>query len=128
MKSEPSSVPWWYLFAFLQDKRGRVPYCSRIKEAGRGPTKSCTGGKKMPEYLLGQLEDLPERRALLMRLEDCVVGAYRVGQDVRIYENVCPHLGGPVCQGEIVDWVEEVVGRDGEVVGQRVVPGRQHIV
>lgn len=81
------------------------------------------------EYVVARLGELPLRRPVLVRLGGRVLGVYRVGEaDVRVYENTCPHLGGPVCQGEVVEWVEEVVGPTGEVVEQRVVPDRWHIV
>jgi nitrite reductase/ring-hydroxylating ferredoxin subunit len=81
------------------------------------------------EYVVGQIEELPLRKPVLVQIGDRVIGVYRVAEkEVRVYENLCPHLGGPVCQGEVVEWAEEVVAPTGEVVGQRVVPDRWHIV
>lgn len=41
----------------------------------------------------------------------------------RAYENVCPHLGGPVCLGRLVPRVEAVVGLEGEIVCERFSDG-----
>jgi len=37
------------------------------------------------------------------------VGIFRTGSKVLACENVCPHAGGPVCQGKIFKQVEEVI-------------------
>lgn len=79
------------------------------------------------DYIVGPLEDLPLQRALLVQIGGQRIGVYRIGESVRAYENVCPHMGGPVCQGEVVEWVEEVVDPEGLVIEQRVVPGRWHL-
>ena len=41
------------------------------------------------------------------------VGVFKLGGDFFAYENVCPHIGGPACQGKIIAKVEEVIGPDG---------------
>ena len=40
------------------------------------------------------------------------VGVFKLGDEFFAYENVCPHLGGPACQGRIIAKVEEVVADD----------------
>ena len=40
------------------------------------------------------------------------IGVFRLGDDFFAYENVCPHVGGPACQGKIIAKVEEVIAAD----------------
>src|SRR5262245_24146532 len=40
------------------------------------------------------------------------VGVFKLGGEFFAYENVCPHIGGPACQGKIIAKVEEVVAPD----------------
>jgi len=40
------------------------------------------------------------------------VGVFKLGDEFFAYENVCPHRGGPACQGKIIAKVEEVVADD----------------
>ena len=40
------------------------------------------------------------------------VGVFNLGGEFFAYENVCPHVGGPACQGKIIAKVEEVVAAD----------------
>jgi nitrite reductase/ring-hydroxylating ferredoxin subunit len=40
------------------------------------------------------------------------VGVFKLGGEFFAYENVCPHIGGPACQGKIIAKVEEVIAAD----------------
>ena len=37
------------------------------------------------------------------------VGIVKLGDEFFAYENVCPHAGGPVCQGKLMGRVEEQI-------------------
>ena len=45
-------------------------------------------------------------------LDGTEVGVFRLGDKILAYENVCPHAGGPACQGKIIAKVEEAVAED----------------
>lgn len=51
--------------------------------------------------------------------EETEVGIFRIGDRVVAYENVCPHAGGPVCQGRIFNRVEELLTPDMKSLGLR---------
>jgi nitrite reductase (NADH) small subunit len=51
--------------------------------------------------------------------EGTEVGIFRIGDRVVAYENVCPHAGGPVCQGRIFNRVEELLTPDMKSLGLR---------
>jgi len=40
------------------------------------------------------------------------IGIVRLGEEYFAYENVCPHAGGPVCQGKLMGRVEEQILAD----------------
>jgi nitrite reductase/ring-hydroxylating ferredoxin subunit len=42
--------------------------------------------------------------------------AFRLGEDYVAFEDVCPHLGGPVCQGKLARRLVAEVAADGGVV------------
>src|SRR5437870_9086165 len=55
----------------------------------------------MDEVMVSALNDLPEGDHKVFALDTIEVGIFRLGDQVLAYENVCPHAGGPVCQGKI---------------------------
>jgi nitrite reductase (NADH) small subunit len=48
----------------------------------------------------------------LIESEGLEVGIFQLGGEFFAYENVCPHIGGPACQGKIIAKVEEDVAAD----------------
>ena len=60
-------------------------------------------------HLAGRSDGIPERGRLVVDIGDTTVGIFRVGGQLFAYENRCPHMGGPVCQGLIIPAVREVV-------------------
>jgi len=81
----------------------------------------------MDEVAVGKLADIDDGDYRVFALEEIEVGIFRTGSMVLAYENVCPHAGGPVCQGKIFHQVEEVITDDKKSAGQRF--GKQrHIV
>jgi nitrite reductase/ring-hydroxylating ferredoxin subunit len=56
------------------------------------------------------------------------VGVFRLGDEFFAYENKCPHLEGPVCQGKILPLATEDVQRDGTSNGRVFSKTRMNIV
>ena len=48
----------------------------------------------------------------VVEVEGLEVGVFRLGDDFFAYENRCPHLEGPVCQGKILPRALEAVAAD----------------
>ena len=46
------------------------------------------------------------------------IGVFRLGDEFFAYENKCPHLEGPVCQGKILPLAMEAVSADGTSSGR----------
>jgi nitrite reductase (NADH) small subunit len=56
------------------------------------------------------------------------VVVFRVGDGFHAYENVCPHQGGPVCEGKLIPRVEAVLDDAGDVVKERFARDKIHLV
>src|SRR6516164_4756457 len=81
----------------------------------------------MAEVSVAKLTDIADGDYRIFALDKIEVGIFRTGSKVLAYENVCPHAGGPVCQGKIFHQVEEVITPDKKSAGLRF--GKQrHIV
>ena len=56
------------------------------------------------------------------------VGVFRLGSDFYAYENRCPHLDGPVCQGKMLPLALEAVEADGTSTGRVFAKGSMNVV
>jgi nitrite reductase/ring-hydroxylating ferredoxin subunit len=52
---------------------------------------------------IGALDELPERTLVPRTLGDQPLVAYRDGSEVTVLSDVCPHLSGPLHEGEVSD-------------------------
>ncbi len=57
----------------------------------------------------GDAADIAEGGRLVVEAGGRAIGIYRVEGKLYAYENWCPHQGGPVCQGLMVNRVLEVL-------------------
>jgi nitrite reductase/ring-hydroxylating ferredoxin subunit len=53
----------------------------------------------MPERLLCTVSDLSDKTAKICEVDGIEIGVIRHKGDIVAYKNVCPHQGGPVCEG-----------------------------
>ncbi len=60
-------------------------------------------------HLAADSTDIPENGRLVVDVGDTTIGIFRVGGRLLAYENSCPHMGGPVCQGLVIPAVREVL-------------------
>src|SRR6202034_4378674 len=101
--------------------------CTTSGCTASGKRKSSEAGCKMEEIAIGKLNDIADGDYKIFAVEELEVGIFRTGSKVLAYENVCPHAGGPVCQGKIFHQVEEIIMPDKKSAGLRF--GKQrHIV
>jgi 3-phenylpropionate/trans-cinnamate dioxygenase ferredoxin subunit len=59
----------------------------------------------MPKYVVAPASEIPEGSRIIVRLGDREVGVFNVGGRFYALLNRCPHLGGPLCTGPIVNRV-----------------------
>jgi nitrite reductase/ring-hydroxylating ferredoxin subunit len=71
----------------------------------------------MREIAIGTVATFPDPGRRIVEVDGVAVGVFRRNGTFTAYENVCPHMGGPVCQGKIIARVEERVGHDGTSLG-----------
>lgn len=77
----------------------------------------------MEQFLcpLADVEALAGRRPLVIRLPDGLeVGVIWRDGNLLAYENRCPHMGGPVCLGDIVGQTEVELDEKGRALGTTV--------
>ena len=71
----------------------------------------------MREIAIGKVAAFPDPGRKVVEVDGIAVGVFRHSGAFTAYENVCPHMGGPVCQGKIIARVEERVREDKTSLG-----------
>lgn len=61
------------------------------------------------DVVVAQLDDLMERERIVVDVNGTEVGLYFYAGEVRAWLNVCPHQGGPVCQGKMMPRTVQLV-------------------
>jgi nitrite reductase/ring-hydroxylating ferredoxin subunit len=72
--------------------------------------------------------EVQELRPLIIELEGRFIGVYRLNGRYFAYLNVCPHQGGPACEGKLLNAVETQVSEDGRTVVEMKSNDRYNIV
>src|ERR1700730_15412965 len=82
----------------------------------------------MREINVGPASTFADPGRKLIESDGVEVGVFKLGGEFFAYENVCPHMGGPACQGKIIAKVEEVIADDRTSKGVQfsIRPGRHH--
>jgi nitrite reductase/ring-hydroxylating ferredoxin subunit len=76
----------------------------------------------------GPADAIAEGDRLVVDVGKRTVGIFRVDNRYYAYENVCPHQGGPVCQGLRIDRVIELLDGDRVARGLAFDETEPHIV
>ena len=66
----------------------------------------------MREVAIGKVAAFSDPGRRIVEVDGVAFGVFCRNGTFTAYENVCPHMGGPVCQGKIIQRVEERVGHD----------------
>lgn len=82
----------------------------------------------MREIRIGNRNDIPEGGARIIEVEGLEIGIIRHEDAFYAYRNLCPHQGGPVCEGIRMAGVYDEVDADGLFHGQRFDKTDMHIV
>ena len=61
----------------------------------------------MQAFLVGVVDDFKNHEKKVILVEDCEIGIFRLEDDFFAWKNICPHQGGPVCQGRLYPLVNE---------------------
>ena len=66
----------------------------------------------MPKVSFGKVAAFADKGRRVLDVGGIEVAVFRLGETFFAYENTCPHMGGPVCQGKILPQVEEHIQDD----------------
>jgi nitrite reductase/ring-hydroxylating ferredoxin subunit len=70
------------------------------------------------DVTVASLANLRERGRIVVSVDGFEVGLYSHDREIRAWRNLCPHQGGPVCQGKFLPRTIEVVDE-----AKRAAPG-----
>ncbi|HUB76040.1 MAG TPA: Rieske 2Fe-2S domain-containing protein [Solirubrobacteraceae bacterium] len=65
---------------------------------------------------IGTVAELDDRGRLAATVDGVRLTAFRAGDAFVAYENLCPHLGGPVCDGKLARRIEVEIAANGEAI------------
>lgn len=68
--------------------------------------------KLLLDVVVSTLDELKERQKIVIEHGGTEVGVYFHEGEVRAWLNVCPHQGGPVCQGKTMPRTVQLVNDD----------------
>jgi nitrite reductase/ring-hydroxylating ferredoxin subunit len=71
----------------------------------------------MSDVVIGRADEFPDPGRKVVEIDGAVVGVFRRNETFTAWENVCPHMGGPVCQGKIIARVQELIANDKTSLG-----------
>jgi nitrite reductase (NADH) small subunit len=73
----------------------------------------------MAELYVGKADDLSEGERTLVSHGTHEIAVFRVKGTLRAFLNLCPHQGGPACEGVLINRVEEIIAPDKTYQGMR---------
>ncbi len=82
----------------------------------------------MAEIYVCQSEDIAEGHARIVECGDIEIGVIRHKGEYYAYRNVCPHQGGPACEGLKIPQVVEKIGDKGVHLGMDFDESDMHII
>ena len=82
----------------------------------------------MREVNIGPAADFADPGRKIIGFEGFEVGVFRLDGEFFAYLNLCPHMGGPACQGKMIAKVEEIIAEDRTSKGMAFSKTRMHVV
>jgi len=82
----------------------------------------------MREVNIGATTDFADPGRKIIGFEGFEVGVFRLDGEFFAYLNLCPHMGGPACQGKMIAKVEEIIAEDRTSKGMAFSKTRMHVV
>ena len=82
----------------------------------------------MTEHAIGNLDEFVEGEKELLSVGGLDIGVFRLDGELHAWKNICPHQGGPVCQGRIFKRVIDNLGPDKQQHGRAYDESQLHIV
>ena len=82
----------------------------------------------MPDIQVAGIDEIADGGVRLVQVGDLEIAIIRQGSNYFAYQNVCPHQGGPACEGIRMPAVEDVIDAQGVFTGQKFNDADIHIV
>ena len=82
----------------------------------------------MADVLVCRKSEIADGQVRIVRRGDIEIGVIRHGDVWYAYRNLCPHQGGPACEGVRMPGVRELIGEGGVSLGQTFDEDDIHIV
>ena len=82
----------------------------------------------MSEVYVAKVDELADRERRIVVEGGLEIGVFRLGDEFFAWENDCPHAGGPVCQGRVMNRVNEVLDAEKRAHGYEFVEEDVHII
>ncbi len=80
------------------------------------------------DILVGKAAEFKEGGKKIVPNGNSEIGVYLVHGKWYAYQNLCPHQGGPACEGLLMAKVEEIIAEDKTYQGMRFNHDEMHIV
>jgi len=71
----------------------------------------------MRSIAIGKASAFPNPGRKVVEVDGTAIGVFCRNDKFTAFENVCPHMGGPVCQGKIIARVQELIAQDKKSLG-----------
>jgi nitrite reductase (NADH) small subunit len=82
----------------------------------------------MREVNIGAASEFSDPGRKIVGFGNFEVGVFKLDGEFYAYLNLCPHMGGPVCQGKMIAKVEEIIAEDKTSKGMAFSKTKLHIV
>ena len=82
----------------------------------------------MENHFVGRLSEFADPSIRVVNIGGREIGVAHLKGEVRAYENICLHQGGPACSGRLIGKVEAILDEDLKVTGERFSESEIHIV
>jgi nitrite reductase (NADH) small subunit len=82
----------------------------------------------MPDLLVCKAGEIADGGVRIVRSGEVEIGVIRQAGRYYAYRNLCPHQGGPACEGVRMPQVVDLVSKDGLYLGQAFDESDPHIV
>jgi nitrite reductase (NADH) small subunit len=82
----------------------------------------------MREVSIGAASEFSDPGRKIVGFGNFEVGVFKLDGEFYAYLNLCPHMGGPVCQGKMIAKVEEIIADDRTSKGMAFSKTKMHIV
>ena len=83
---------------------------------------------QMSRYFAAEVSALQPGDRVLVDVGGRTVGLFALEDNYVAYENLCPHMGGPVCEGRVMPRVDGIVDASGRLVAERSNDDKPHLV